>query len=47
MHDRASHRDLKSANVILARGEDPILIDLVGADACNRVISNAPRNLPA
>ncbi len=31
MHDRGvSHRDLKSANVILARGAEPILIDLVG-----------------
>jgi tRNA A-37 threonylcarbamoyl transferase component Bud32 len=31
MHDRGvSHRDLKSANVILARGSEPILIDLVG-----------------
>ena len=31
MHDRGvSHRDLKSANVILAGGAEPILIDLVG-----------------
>jgi tRNA A-37 threonylcarbamoyl transferase component Bud32 len=31
MHDRGvSHRDLKSANVILAHGDEPILIDLVG-----------------
>jgi len=31
MHDRGvSHRDLKAANVLLARGVDPVLIDLVG-----------------
>lgn len=38
MHDRrVSHRDLKSANVILARGSDPVLIDLVGVDTRARV----------
>lgn len=31
MHDRGvSHRDLKAANILLARGTDPVLIDLVG-----------------
>jgi len=36
MHDRGvSHRDLKSANVILAHGKDPILIDLVGVRTGN------------
>jgi serine/threonine protein kinase len=31
MHDRAvSHRDLKAANILLANGQDPTLIDLVG-----------------
>ena len=31
MHDRGvSHRDLKAANVLLANGTDPVLIDLVG-----------------
>jgi serine/threonine protein kinase len=31
MHDRGvSHRDLKAANVLLARGAAPVLIDLVG-----------------
>ncbi|VTT96464.1 serine threonine protein kinase : Mn2+-dependent serine/threonine protein kinase OS=Singulisphaera acidiphila (strain ATCC BAA-1392 / DSM 18658 / VKM B-2454 / MOB10) GN=Sinac_2919 PE=4 SV=1: Kdo: Kdo [Gemmataceae bacterium] len=31
MHDRGvSHRDLKASNVLLGRGRDPVLIDLVG-----------------
>lgn len=31
MHDRGvSHRDLKAANILLANGADPVLIDLVG-----------------
>ena len=31
MHDRAvSHRDLKASNVLLERGTEPVLIDLVG-----------------
>jgi serine/threonine protein kinase len=31
MHDRdVSHRDLKAANILLANGEQPMLIDLVG-----------------
>jgi tRNA A-37 threonylcarbamoyl transferase component Bud32 len=31
MHDRdVSHRDLKAANILLANGADPMLIDLVG-----------------
>jgi serine/threonine protein kinase len=31
MHDRdVSHRDLKAANILLANGSDPMLIDLVG-----------------
>jgi serine/threonine protein kinase len=32
MHDRdVSHRDLKAANILLANGTQPMLIDLVGA----------------
>ena len=31
MHDRCvSHRDLKASNILLERGESPVLIDLVG-----------------
>ena len=31
MHDRGvSHRDLKAANILLADGTDPVLVDLVG-----------------
>ncbi len=31
MHDRGvSHRDLKAANILLAHGSEPVLIDLVG-----------------
>lgn len=31
MHDRAvSHRDLKACNILLERGVEPVLIDLVG-----------------
>jgi serine/threonine protein kinase len=38
MHDRGvSHRDLKSANIVLARGTDPVLIDLVGVDTRARI----------
>jgi tRNA A-37 threonylcarbamoyl transferase component Bud32 len=34
MHDRGvSHRDLKAANVLLARGAEPVLVDLVGVRA--------------
>ena len=38
MHDRGvSHRDLKAPNVLLERGEEPMLIDLVGVQTRVRV----------
>lgn len=38
MHDRAvSHRDLKSSNILLERGVEPVLIDLVGVRLGNAV----------
>ena len=38
MHDRGvSHRDLKAANVLLGRGSEPMLIDLVGVRTCVRL----------
>ena len=43
MHDRGvSHRDLKSANVLLAHGREPVLIDLVGVRT-----ARSPRRKPA
>lgn len=38
MHDRGvSHRDLKAANILLANGTDPVLIDLVGVRTVTRL----------
>jgi tRNA A-37 threonylcarbamoyl transferase component Bud32 len=41
MHDRGvSHRDLKAANVLLAHGREPVLIDLVGVRTRARLVES-------